>query len=148
MVLYSSMPSPASPPVNVVFLFVIGEILSFASLSFSSVFKSVCIDVASCPTVSVSHWSPTISPHGRCCICATSLIHLLATSLLPSTTGQPPCSIVMSLAPDLLMLSFEFYLFSIVELTLMLCQKMAAPSSGLAATPRRGKAVMPPAETF
>ena len=143
------MPSPASPPVNVVFLFVIGEILSFASLSFSSVFKSVCIDVASCPTVSVSHWSPTISPHGRCCICATSLIHLLATSLLPSTTGQPPWSIAMSLAPDLLMLSFEFYLFFLIlEVTLMLCQKMAAPSSGLAATPRRGKAVIPPAGTF
>ena len=99
---------------------------------------------ASSLTVFVSHWSPTISPHGRCCICATSLIHLLATSLLPSTTGQPPWSIAMSLAPDLLMLSFEFYLFSTVEVTLMLCQNMAAPSSGLAAIPRRGKAVMPP----
>ena len=100
---------------------------------------------ASSLTVFVSHWSPTISPHGRCCICATSLIHLLATSLLPSTTGQPPWSIAMSLAPDLLMLSFKFYLFFLIlEVTLMLCQKMAAPSSGLAATPRRGKAVMPP----
>lgn len=50
---------------------------------------------------------------------AASLIHLFATHLDPKTTGHPPCSIAMSLCPDLF----------------KLCQKTAEPRFGGIATP-------------
>ncbi len=53
------------------------------------------------------------------------------TYFVPTSTGHPPCSMAMSVLPDLL----------------MLCQKTAELRSGRTDTPSRGKAVRPPRET-
>ena len=70
--------------------------------------------------------------HFRLKILAHSLIHLLATHLLPYSTGQPPCKSCMSDLP----------------LRLMLCQNTADPRTGATDTPNRGNAVCPPFGTW
>ena len=81
--------------------------------------------------VSVSPWLPGWVAQVLLSKLAELPIHLLATTFLPSRTGQPPWSIARSQLPSRLMLSHN----------------TADPGLGRAQTPSRGKTVRPPART-